>query len=143
MPCVSLRGALFRELKANASAFPIKQVFHDRHHPSAWGHSLMAQMVVTLVEGAIDHQRSSAIISDHQRANESDPQRALAAAQPSSSSAVAAVAAAAEATAAAAATTPAVALPPPDALHIGPTCSATLREHGGLQLNAPLYAESP
>jgi hypothetical protein len=103
----------------------------------------MAQMVVTLVEGAIDHQRSSAIISDHQRANESDPQRALAAAQPSSSAAVAAVAAAAEATAAAAATTPAVALPPPDALHIGPTCSATLREHGGLQLNAPLYAESP
>ena len=67
MPCVSLRGALFRELKANASAFPIKQVFHDRHHPSAWGHSLMAQMVVTLVEGAIDHQRSSAIIRDHQR----------------------------------------------------------------------------
>jgi len=122
VPCVSLRGALFRELKANASAFPIKQVFHDRHHPSAWGHSLMAQMVVTLIEGAIDHQR------------------ALAAAQPSSSS----VAAAAVAAAAAAAATPADAPPDAhhDALHIGPTCTATLREHGGPQLNAPLYAES-
>jgi hypothetical protein len=81
----------------------------------------MAQMVVTLIEGAIDHQR------------------ALAAAQPSSSVAAVAVAAAA-----AAAATPADA--PPDAhhdvLHIGPTCTATLREHGGPQLNAPLYAES-
>ena len=56
VPCVSLRGALFAELKANASAFPIKTVFHDRHHPSAWGHSLMAQMAAKLVEQAIDHQ---------------------------------------------------------------------------------------
>ena len=92
----------------------------------------MAQMVVTLIEGVIDHQR------------------ALAAAQPSSA-AVAAVAAAAAAADAAAAATPAGA--PPDALHIGPICTATLREHGGPptttlrehggpQLNAPLYAES-
>jgi len=54
VPCVSLRGALFDELKGNASAFPIKQVFHDRHHPSAWGHSLMAQMVTNLLEKAIE-----------------------------------------------------------------------------------------
>ena len=51
--CVSLRGALFGLLKGNASAFPIKQLYHDRHHPSAWGHSLMAQMVTRLLEDAI------------------------------------------------------------------------------------------
>ena len=60
VPTVSLRGALFSELKANSSAFPIKQIYHDRHHPSAWGHSLMAQMVVDLVERAIDHAKAGA-----------------------------------------------------------------------------------
>ena len=54
MPCVSLRGALFAELKANSSRFPIKQIYHDRHHPAAWGHSLMAQMVVHQLEQALD-----------------------------------------------------------------------------------------
>lgn len=49
VPCVSLRDALFHELKAQDRAFPLKQVFHDRHHPGAWGHSLLAQMVVELV----------------------------------------------------------------------------------------------
>ena len=53
VPCVSLRGAVFSELKANATAFPIKQLYHDRHHPSAWGHSLMAQMAVTRLREAI------------------------------------------------------------------------------------------
>ena len=59
VPCVSLRGALFSELKANSSTYPIKQIYHDRHHPSAWGHSLLAQMVVTQMEKAIDHARST------------------------------------------------------------------------------------
>jgi len=59
VPCVTLRGALFAELKANASAFPIKQLYHDRHHPSAYGHSLMAQMVVTLLEQAIEHEAAA------------------------------------------------------------------------------------
>ena len=49
LPCVSLRGALFAELKANRPEFPLKRLFHDRHHPAAWGHSLMAQMVVNLL----------------------------------------------------------------------------------------------
>ena len=53
VPCVSLRGAIFNELKANTSSFPIKQIYHDRHHPSAWGHSLLAQMVVRLLRDAI------------------------------------------------------------------------------------------
>ena len=45
VPAVSLRDALFHELKAADPRFPVKQVFHDRHHPGAWGHLLMAQMV--------------------------------------------------------------------------------------------------
>ena len=49
VPTVSLRDALFHELKAREPTFPLKQVFHDRHHPGAWGHSLLAQMVVELV----------------------------------------------------------------------------------------------
>jgi len=53
VPCVSLRGALFDQLKANSSAFPIKQIYHDRHHPSAWGHSLMAQMATRLLDDAL------------------------------------------------------------------------------------------
>jgi hypothetical protein len=53
VPCVSLRGALFSELKRNSTTFPIKRIYHDRHHPSAWGHSLMAQMVLRQLEGAV------------------------------------------------------------------------------------------
>ena len=52
VPAVSLRDALFHELKAADPRFPVKQVFHDRHHPGAWGHSLMAQMVVGLLSAA-------------------------------------------------------------------------------------------
>ena len=59
VPCVSLRGALFSELRANSSRFPIRALYHDRHHPSAWGHSLMAQMVVHAIEGATRHVGTS------------------------------------------------------------------------------------
>ena len=55
VPCVSLRGALFDQLKGNSSVFAIKQLYHDRHHPSAWGHSLMAQMVVERIREAVLH----------------------------------------------------------------------------------------
>jgi hypothetical protein len=61
VPCVSLRGALFSELKSNASRFKMKQIFHDRHHPGAWGHSLMAQMVVTLLKDAVIHAQQDAL----------------------------------------------------------------------------------
>eukprot|EP00965_Chrysotila_dentata_P104882 3464218-Pleurochrysis_carterae.AAC.1 len=44
VPTVSLRNALFLHLRARDPAFPLKQVFHDRHHPGAWGHSLLAQL---------------------------------------------------------------------------------------------------
>ena len=54
VPCVSLRSAIFPELKRNSTAFPIKQLFHDRHHPGAWGHSLMAQMVSHLLESSLN-----------------------------------------------------------------------------------------
>uniref|UniRef100_A0A7S0IPL4 SGNH hydrolase-type esterase domain-containing protein n=1 Tax=Calcidiscus leptoporus TaxID=127549 RepID=A0A7S0IPL4_9EUKA len=53
VPCVSLRNALFTELKARSAAFPLKLVFHDRHHPGAWGHSLLAQMVVHRLSQAV------------------------------------------------------------------------------------------
>jgi len=59
VPCVSLRGALFTDFKANSSTYPIKQIYHDRHHPSAWGHSLMAQMVVKRIEEAIDYAKAA------------------------------------------------------------------------------------
>jgi len=49
VPCVSIRNAIFQELKAGSGNFPLKKVFHDRHHPGAWGHSLLAQMVVELL----------------------------------------------------------------------------------------------
>ena len=52
VPTVSLRDALFHELKAQDPRFPVKQVFHDRHHPGAWGHSLLAQMAVGLLSSA-------------------------------------------------------------------------------------------
>ena len=52
VPSVSLRDALFHELKAQDPRFPVKQVFHDRHHPGAWGHSLLAQMAVGLLSSA-------------------------------------------------------------------------------------------
>ena len=52
VPAVSLRDALFHELKAQDPRFPVKQVFHDRHHPGAWGHSLLAQMAVGLLSAA-------------------------------------------------------------------------------------------
>lgn len=60
VPTVSLRNALFRELKANSSLFPLKRVFHDRHHPGAWGHSLMAQMVVDRLRAAVLEELHSA-----------------------------------------------------------------------------------
>jgi len=53
VPCVSLRAALFPELKQNSSRFPLKQLFHDRHHPAAWGHSLMAQMLASRIGDAV------------------------------------------------------------------------------------------
>ena len=52
MPAISLRDALFHELKSQDARFPVKQVFHDRHHPGAWGHSLLAQMAVGLLSSA-------------------------------------------------------------------------------------------
>jgi len=54
VPTVSLRSALFHELKSGSPRFPVKEVFHDRHHPGAWGHSLMAQMVVDMVSSQVD-----------------------------------------------------------------------------------------
>ena len=59
VPTVSLRGALFDLLKSNSSAFPVKALYHDRHHPSAWGHSLMAQMVTKLLEQSITYTAST------------------------------------------------------------------------------------
>ena len=53
VPCVSLRGALYPEFKVNDSSFPLKAVFHDRHHPAAWGHSLLSQMIVRLLHDAV------------------------------------------------------------------------------------------
>ena len=53
VPCVSLRGAIFGDLKSNSTRYPMKKIYHDRHHPSAWGHSLMAQMVVNRIRDAI------------------------------------------------------------------------------------------
>ena len=52
VPAISLRDALFHELKSQDARFPVKQVFHDRHHPGAWGHSLLAQMAVGLLSSA-------------------------------------------------------------------------------------------
>ena len=52
VPAISLRDALFHELKSQDARFPVKQVFHDRHHPGAWGHSLLAQMAVGLLSAA-------------------------------------------------------------------------------------------
>ena len=59
VPCVSLRGAVFSEVKANSSRFPLRHVYHDRHHPSAWGHSLMAQMVAHLIHDAVVHAQAA------------------------------------------------------------------------------------
>tara|TARA_B100000524_G_scaffold156632_1_gene79377 strand:+ start:1708 stop:3513 length:1806 start_codon:yes stop_codon:yes gene_type:complete len=53
VPCISMRNAIWHELKANSTRFPLKRLFHDRHHPGAWGHSLMAQAVVELVRDAL------------------------------------------------------------------------------------------
>uniref|UniRef100_A0A7S3S018 SGNH hydrolase-type esterase domain-containing protein n=2 Tax=Emiliania huxleyi TaxID=2903 RepID=A0A7S3S018_EMIHU len=54
VPSVSLRGALYSELKSNSTRWPLKQLFHDRHHPAAWGHSLMAQLVIDRIRAALD-----------------------------------------------------------------------------------------
>jgi len=76
IPSLSLRSAIFRELKGFplvSSLFPLKQVFHDRHHPGAWGHSLMAQMVVHTLKNAIsdvatngdhDHPQCDLLVSE-------------------------------------------------------------------------------
>lgn len=53
VPCISLRNAIFPLLKANSTRFPLKKVFHDRHHPGAWGHSLLAQSVVELLRETV------------------------------------------------------------------------------------------
>jgi len=73
VPSISLRDALFHELKAQDTRFPVKQVFHDRHHPGAWGHSLLAQMAVGLLStaatevaaaGAVRGKPSAAAVRD-------------------------------------------------------------------------------